>query len=212
MPCDGTSARAYQNSDTFGRPPDINCEMIRAYVAQVGEPSFGPRRRRFAFGCASSTRSRCADASQETRRKDAPSEVERIRNHPRIIYNVAPDQPDCTWPYKRMFPPCMSTWPEGDPNYHGTFRGNHESGMRGIADVSPRELMSTRPSRLAVALPGTICAEPRETWAQASASATALPQMVVSAGPPRSRVRSFSTANTFSTALMMAAAASTSPR
>jgi hypothetical protein len=43
---------------------------------------------------------------------------------PKIVYNVAADQPDCTWPYTRMSPPCMSTWPEGDPNYHGTFRGN----------------------------------------------------------------------------------------
>ena len=42
----------------------------------------------------------------------------------RKIYDVAPNAPDCTWPYKRMIPPCMSTWPEGDPNYHGTLRGN----------------------------------------------------------------------------------------
>ena len=42
----------------------------------------------------------------------------------RKIYDVAPNGFDCTWPYKRMIPPCMSTWPEGDPNYHGTLRGN----------------------------------------------------------------------------------------
>ena len=42
----------------------------------------------------------------------------------RKIYDVAPNVPGCTWPYKRMIPPCMSTWPEGDPNYHGTLRGN----------------------------------------------------------------------------------------
>ena len=42
----------------------------------------------------------------------------------RRIYDVAPSGPDCTWPYKRMLPPCMSTWPAGDPNYHGTLRGN----------------------------------------------------------------------------------------
>jgi hypothetical protein len=40
------------------------------------------------------------------------------------IYDVVPDQPHCTWQYTRMSPPCMSTWPEGSPNYHGTFRGN----------------------------------------------------------------------------------------
>jgi hypothetical protein len=29
----------------------------------------------------------------------------------------------CTWPYRNQFPPCMSTWPEGDPNYHGSRTG-----------------------------------------------------------------------------------------
>jgi len=32
---------------------------------------------------------------------------------------AAPSLPGCTWPYRNMFPPCMSTWPAGDPNYHG---------------------------------------------------------------------------------------------
>ena len=41
----------------------------------------------------------------------------------RSVYH-APNGPDCTWPYTRMLPPCMSTWPAGDPNYHGTLRGN----------------------------------------------------------------------------------------
>lgn len=27
--------------------------------------------------------------------------------------------PGCTWPYTRMAPPCMSTWPPDDPNFHG---------------------------------------------------------------------------------------------
>jgi hypothetical protein len=49
-------------------------------------------------------------------------------HHPKwresALYNFAPNQPRCTWPYTRMFPPCMSTWPEGDPNYHGSRRGN----------------------------------------------------------------------------------------
>ena len=45
-----------------------------------------------------------------------------------------------------------------------------------------------------------------------SASATALPQVTVSAGPLRSRVRNFGSANTFSIALTMALAASCSPR
>jgi hypothetical protein len=38
----------------------------------------------------------------------------------RRIYDVAANAADCTWPYKGMVPPCMSTWPEGDPNYHGS--------------------------------------------------------------------------------------------
>jgi len=42
----------------------------------------------------------------------------------RRIYDVVPNTIDCTWPYKRMIPPCMSTWPAGDPNYHGTLRGD----------------------------------------------------------------------------------------
>jgi hypothetical protein len=29
----------------------------------------------------------------------------------------------CRWPYRNQFPPCMSTWPEGDPNYHGSRPG-----------------------------------------------------------------------------------------
>jgi hypothetical protein len=33
------------------------------------------------------------------------------------------DQARCTWPYRNQFPPCMSTWPEGDPNYHGSRTG-----------------------------------------------------------------------------------------
>lgn len=28
----------------------------------------------------------------------------------------------CTWPYQNQFPPCMSTWPQGSPDYHGTNR------------------------------------------------------------------------------------------
>jgi len=25
----------------------------------------------------------------------------------------------CAWPYQNLFPPCMSTFPEGSPSYHG---------------------------------------------------------------------------------------------
>ena len=50
--------------------------------------------------------------------------IQRESELSRKIYDVAPKATDCTWPYKRMIPPCMSTWPTGDPNYHGTLRGD----------------------------------------------------------------------------------------
>lgn len=33
------------------------------------------------------------------------------------LYGSARDR--CAWPYQNQFPPCMSTFPEGSPNYHG---------------------------------------------------------------------------------------------
>lgn len=35
----------------------------------------------------------------------------------RNLYGSA--QGRCAWPYQNLFPPCMSTFPEGSPNYHG---------------------------------------------------------------------------------------------
>jgi len=29
----------------------------------------------------------------------------------------------CAWPYQNRFPPCMSTFPQGSPNYHGSRPG-----------------------------------------------------------------------------------------
>lgn len=37
----------------------------------------------------------------------------------RKLYGAAPNGGRCAWPYRNMFPPCMSTWPEEDPNFHG---------------------------------------------------------------------------------------------
>jgi hypothetical protein len=34
-----------------------------------------------------------------------------------------PFESRCTWPYRNQLPPCMSTWPDGDPNYHGSKPG-----------------------------------------------------------------------------------------
>jgi hypothetical protein len=43
----------------------------------------------------------------------------------RHLYVAAParEPAGCTWPYRNQFPPCMSTWPAGDPNYHGSRPG-----------------------------------------------------------------------------------------
>jgi hypothetical protein len=38
-------------------------------------------------------------------------------------YGAAPNLARCAWPYQNMFPPCMSTFPQGDPNYHGSRPG-----------------------------------------------------------------------------------------
>jgi hypothetical protein len=40
------------------------------------------------------------------------------------IYGAAANSSGrCTWPYRNQFPPCQSTWPAGDPNYHGSRPG-----------------------------------------------------------------------------------------
>jgi hypothetical protein len=69
-----------------------------------------------------------AHAKKHAARMHHPTRRE-TQAYPRIYNtapgtNAAPGTPGCAWPYQRMFPPCMSTWPEGDPNYHGTMRGN----------------------------------------------------------------------------------------
>jgi hypothetical protein len=61
---------------------------------------------------------------QQARQDQAPNQTWRlVRIYPGINYDAAPGQPVCT-SYTRMMPPCMSTWPAGDPNYHGTMRGD----------------------------------------------------------------------------------------
>ena len=35
----------------------------------------------------------------------------------RDLYGTARGR--CSWPYQNQFPPCMSSFPEGSPNYHG---------------------------------------------------------------------------------------------
>ncbi len=68
------------------------------------------------------------DAKKHTARKHtAPTHhvKQRETEIPPKIYGAAPDLPTtdssgCTWPYQNQFPPCMSTWPEGSPDYHGS--------------------------------------------------------------------------------------------
>ncbi len=49
------------------------------------------------------------------------------KHQPRLTQHAPADtwaQPKgCTWPYQNQIPPCMSTWPAGDPNYHGSRPG-----------------------------------------------------------------------------------------
>lgn len=44
---------------------------------------------------------------------------------PSGLFGSAPNRETsrCSWPYQSQFPPCMSTWPAGDPNYHGSWPG-----------------------------------------------------------------------------------------
>jgi hypothetical protein len=39
---------------------------------------------------------------------------------PRKIYGAAPNSARCAWPYRNMYPPCMSTWSGDDPDFHGS--------------------------------------------------------------------------------------------
>jgi hypothetical protein len=52
------------------------------------------------------------------RQTDARKHVSRRPAAAHNLYGTAaPGR--CTWPYQNQFPPCMSTFPEGSPNYHG---------------------------------------------------------------------------------------------
>jgi hypothetical protein len=69
-----------------------------------------------------------ADAST-----DQPATAATAKKHPKkhvsqVVQAQRPGQPQqwqprgCTWPYTNQYPPCQSTWPAGDPHYHG---GSH---------------------------------------------------------------------------------------
>jgi hypothetical protein len=56
-----------------------------------------------------------ATKTHHAKRKDSPT--------PRGTYAAAPNTDAsgrCAWPYQNQFPPCQSTWPAGDPNFHGS--------------------------------------------------------------------------------------------
>jgi hypothetical protein len=65
-----------------------------------------------------------AQANQQAEATPAARMHLKKQKHPSVarkeFYDAAPSTiPGCTWPYINMAPPCMSTWPAGDPNYHG---------------------------------------------------------------------------------------------
>ena len=62
---------------------------------------------------------------QSVARADQQSTRQRVQKPPAAAnaWTGTPLEARCTWPYRNQFPPCMSTWPEGDPNYHGSRSG-----------------------------------------------------------------------------------------
>ncbi len=70
-----------------------------------------------------------ADPAEKTPAATASSKQHAARtHHPKQresaiapkIYEAAPNSARCAWPYRNMFPPCMSTWSGDDPNFHGS--------------------------------------------------------------------------------------------
>ena len=66
-------------------------------------------------------------AAAETIDQPAKATVAAKKHPRRHVSQVAQQQKPaawlprgCTWPYTNQYPPCQSTWPAGDPNYHGS--------------------------------------------------------------------------------------------
>jgi hypothetical protein len=70
-----------------------------------------------ALMLATLTASVAASAAAAANGKQRPVSNARQRSLYGWTQSSATDR--CAWPYRNQFPPCMSTWPEGDPNYHG---------------------------------------------------------------------------------------------
>jgi len=83
----------------------------------------------FSLAVAVSAQAAHADQSAEQAQaakmhpKKHPAKPQWVQPAPahRDLYGAAPA--GCTWPYQNQFPPCMSTWPAGDPHYHGSRPG-----------------------------------------------------------------------------------------
>jgi len=62
-------------------------------------------------------------------RADQPEQTQVAKKHSKKHVAPQPNESQswldtrCKWPYQNQFPPCMSTWPAGDPNYHGSRPG-----------------------------------------------------------------------------------------
>lgn len=56
--------------------------------------------------------------------KKPKAEPAAASNEPReVAPRPSPGLPGCPWPYQNQIPPCQSTWPAGDPNFHGSRPG-----------------------------------------------------------------------------------------
>jgi hypothetical protein len=66
-----------------------------------------------------------ADAAPVVHKHKKPkAEPAAANNEPReVAPTPSPGLPGCPWPYQNQIPPCQSTWPAGDPNFHGSRPG-----------------------------------------------------------------------------------------
>ncbi len=66
-----------------------------------------------------------AQADQQAKQTHVarPHPQKHVANVERLETTQTWEAQQCAWPYRNQFPPCMSTWPAGDPHYHGSRPG-----------------------------------------------------------------------------------------
>ena len=62
-------------------------------------------------------------ATTASAKKQAARTDHARRREAQLAPKAATKPSRCAWPYQNMFPPCMSTFPQGDPNYFGSRPG-----------------------------------------------------------------------------------------